>query len=154
MPECPQYLIDQAFLGEKQETDEADYLIVTLASRVKFVLDQLEDLHLIEMTKKIPDSIKREHGTNHPPWVKVYYITDNGQEKCLISIKLPQRKIDEKASREKLECAILNLEVEHGVQMPFKNTKKMKQHFSSFGAVVYCEAVEEILKDQINFDEL
>ena len=30
----------------------------------------------------------------------------------------------------------------------------MKQHFNSFGAVVFCEAVEEILKDQINFDEL
>jgi hypothetical protein len=38
--------------------------------------------------------------------------------------------------------------------MPFRSAKKWKTHYSSFGAVVFCEAIEEILKDQINFKEL
>lgn len=58
MPGCPKSLVDKYLLGERQENEEADYLIVTRRTRLKLVLDQLEDLGYIALNKYNPEISK------------------------------------------------------------------------------------------------
>jgi hypothetical protein len=54
MPGCPKALVNKYLLGESQENEEADYLIVTRRTRLKLVLDQLEDLGYIALNRYNP----------------------------------------------------------------------------------------------------
>lgn len=148
------------FRGMWQQTLEGDYAIICPASKLKLVKEQLEDFEEFIKDKNDPtpelDSDKVK--IYYLPGTKVvqdffglYQITEK-ETKAVISLKIPPETIDKVAQEKKLKCSVTMLQNKQKVNVPFDT--KRDYLFSCFAAAEKCEAIEEFLEQNMNFEYL
>ena len=122
-----------------QEIQEADYVIETSESKVNkgkkiLILNQLEQLGLKEGSDVI-----------------CYYLEpdDNGVQKVLISIRVPEKQLLETADRIKIDASLTQMDSTVFIKTGFDN--KLRFCFNTFEAAERQEIIEEFLQEEIDF---
>ena len=117
-------------------------MIICHYAEMQVILEQLKDLKLYAESKE--DEVVEKN------LVKKYYFREDEIQKVAISIRIPSDMINKKAEELGLKCSITKLDLNTIINVPYKNDKK--NFYNCFAQAERCEAIEEILKDQIDFD--
>lgn len=133
--------LKQHFKEKFQDMCEGDYMIITSQTnvndgKVQIIMEQLKQLEL--------DIQCQVYNMPYPG------SSDQKKEKVLISVKIPEKLIQNWAHKLKIETPLTLNQTQVFVKAPFN--KNFSQKFNQFDSTGRIEIITEILKQEIDFD--